>query len=69
MASAGPKGRREGGGGTGEARRGRAPHGVVPRVFLGVEGANLGREFLPRKGSNGGLGVGESCEKGAVGGV
>jgi hypothetical protein len=43
------------------------------RCRVACVSGRVGREFvarvLPRKGSNGGLGVGESCEKGAVGGV
>jgi hypothetical protein len=43
------------------------------RCRVACVSGRVGREFvarvLPRKGSNGGLGVGESSEKGAVGGV
>jgi hypothetical protein len=41
------------GGGTGEARRGRAPHGAVSRVFWGVLGANLARVFCRERAATG----------------
>jgi hypothetical protein len=44
--------------------------GLDDRVAgAGRVGREFGARVLPRKGSNGGLGVGESSEKGAVGGV